>query len=161
MSLVHVHLMLNHLPVIGAVFVAALLAAAVYRRSAELTRVALAFVALLGVTSVVVFLTGEPAEELVERLPGVSESIMERHEEVALVATIVMSSAAALALIVLAVFRNRLFPRWIASSSLVAALGLTAIMGYTANLGGQIRHSEIRATQSPTLGESEDDSQEP
>ena len=58
MSFLHLHLLLNHVPVIGAVLGVLLLAAAVMRRSDELGKAALVLFALLAATSVVVFLTG-------------------------------------------------------------------------------------------------------
>jgi hypothetical protein len=132
-------------PVVGTVFIVVLLLVALVRRSTELTRVSLALLTLLGVTAVVVFLTGEPAEELVENLPGVSHAVIERHEEAALVATIAIGIVGALSALALGVFRNRALPRWITSIGLVATIGAGAMMGFTANLGGQIRHTEIRA----------------
>jgi uncharacterized membrane protein len=145
MSVVHWHLLLNHFPVIGAIFAVLLLALAVLRRSSELGKVAFGFVAFLGAISVAVFLTGEPAEDMVEKLPGFSEAITERHEEVALIATVAMATAGALALLALGALRRRELPRWLTEAGLAAAIGLAALMGYTANLGGQVRHTEIRA----------------
>jgi len=153
MSFVHLHLMLNHLPVIGALFGILLLALALVRRSSELGKVSLGLFAMLGALSVIVFFTGEPAEEIVEKLPGFSEAITERHEEAALVATIAMAALGAIALVGLAAFRRRTLPRWVTASGLAAALGAGGLMGYTAYLGGQVRHTEVRpgsiaATQS-------------
>ena len=144
MNIVHLHLLLNHLPVIGSVFATLLLAVALFRRSGELTRVSLWFWGLLGVASVLVFLTGEPAQDAVERFPGFSDTLAERHEDAALVATIVTAGIGALALAALFVFRRRTIPRWLTTLGLVAALGSSVLMGYAANLGGQIRHTEIR-----------------
>jgi hypothetical protein len=144
MNAVHLHLMLNHLPVIGSAIGVLLLAVALARRSGELTKVALGLFALLGVAAVAVFLTGEPAEDVVEKLPGFSHAITEEHEEVALVATIALGAFGALAVALLAAFRRRALPRWAAVGSLLGALAICAIMGYTAFLGGQIRHTEVR-----------------
>jgi uncharacterized membrane protein len=149
MSGIHLHLLLNHVPVIGAVLGLALPGVAFLRRSDELGKFALGAFAFLGAVSVVVFLTGEPAEELVEKLPGFSEALTERHEEAALAATIVMGVVGLLSLIGLAVFRSRALARWVVPTALVLALGATATMGYAANLGGQIRHTEIRSTAAP------------
>jgi uncharacterized membrane protein len=155
MNIVHLHLVLNHLPVIGASLGVLLLAAALLRRSEELSRVSLVLFVLLGVASVVVYLTGEPAEEAVEKLAGFSKSILERHEDAALLATIAMGGVGVLALLALFAFRRRPIPRWATGTGLVLALSVATLMGYTANLGGQIRHTEIRAadtTESPAFG---------
>jgi uncharacterized membrane protein len=144
MSLMHLHLLLNHFPVIGALIGIALVATALMRRSSELSRVSLGLFAALGAISVIVFLTGEPAEEAIEKLPGFSEAITEKHEEAALFATVAMAALGALALGALAWFRNRDIPRWIATLTFVMSLGAGTAMSYTAMLGGQVRHTEVR-----------------
>ncbi|HKH90403.1 MAG TPA: hypothetical protein VKA54_01305 [Gemmatimonadaceae bacterium] len=151
MSTVHIHLLLNHVPVIGAVIGLALLGVAILRRSDELARVTFWLYALLGAASVVVYLTGEPAEEAVENLAGVSKALIEQHEESALVATIAMGAAGALALLATFVFRRKAIPRPVVGGGFVMALLITGLMGYTANLGGQIRHTEISAGAVPSV----------
>ena len=143
MSLVQLHLLLNHFPVVGVVIVALLLTAAVFRRSGELATASLALFALVGAVSILVFLTGEPAQEAVEKLPGISERLIDRHEDAARIAMIVTAAFGALALGTLVVYRRRALPRWITLFALVGAVGSTATMAYAANLGGQIRHTEI------------------
>jgi uncharacterized membrane protein len=144
MSIVHLHLLLNHVPVIGAVLAVVLLAVTLARRSDELAKVTFGLLGLIGAISIAVFLSGEPAEELVENLPGFSDTIMERHEAMALVATIAVGALGGLALLALGLFRRRTLPRWTVTAGLFAAVAVAGLMGYTANLGGQIRHTEIR-----------------
>jgi len=151
MSWAHIHLALNHVPVIGLLIVLLLLAVAMLRRSTELTRVSYALLVLLAATAVVVYLTGEPAEELIENLPGFSEALVERHEEVALIATIGMVVLGLVALVGLIRFRTPwIAPAWYGRGVLLLALLMGGVMVWTANLGGQIRHSEIRADRVAT-----------
>lgn len=145
MSLVHLHLLLNHVPVVGVVLVAALLVTAMLRRSSELAKVALGTSVVIGIVALVVYFTGEPAEELIEGTAGFSEAIVERHEDAALLATIAAGVAGTVALALLAWFRKRPLSRLITGMSLVCSLMLSGLMAWTANLGGQIRHTEIRA----------------
>ena len=145
MNAAHLHLLLNHAPVIGTVFGILLLAVAVMRRSDELVRVGLGFFALLAVITVVVYLTGGAAEELVENLPGISEALIERHEESALAATIVLAVFGGAAAVGLVAFRRKPLPRPVGIVALVLSLISVGFMAWTANLGGQIRHTEIRA----------------
>jgi hypothetical protein len=145
MSIVHAHLILNHVPVVGAVIGSLLLAYAVIRRNSEVGKIALALFTALAAVSVVVFLTGEPAEEAVEHLAGFPSSITEEHEELARVAMICTAAFGVLAFGALVYYRRRVLPRWFIASSLLVGLTISSLMAATANLGGQIRHSEIRA----------------
>jgi glucan phosphoethanolaminetransferase (alkaline phosphatase superfamily) len=152
MSWVHIHLALSHVPVIGLLIVLLLLVVARRRRSTELMRVSYGLLVVLAAASVVVYLTGEPAEELIENLPGFSEALVERHEEVALIATIGFGVLGLVALVGLIRFRSpRIAPAWYDRGVLLLALLMGGVMAWTANLGGQIRHSEIRADRGATL----------
>ena len=150
MNVVHLHLLLNHVPVVGVVFVTLLLMLGVLRGSAEIARVSLALLALVGAASILVYLTGEPAQDAIEKLPGFSERLVDRHEDAALIATVAAGCGGALALGALVFYRGRVLPRWLSLLVLVAAVGASGLMAYTANLGGQIRHTEIRSGSAAT-----------
>ena len=149
MSIVHIHLLLNHIPVVGALLGIGLFAYASIRQSSEVAKISLVLFAALAAVAIAVFFTGEPAEEAIEHLPGFSSAITERHEELASVSTIVLASFGVLALAALAYYRRKLLPRWAAATGLAISLTIGGLMAVTANLGGQIRHSEIRAGASP------------
>lgn len=146
MNQAHWHLLLNHLPVLGTLFGLLLLTFSIIRKNEELRRTALLVFVLSAIVTIPVFLTGEPAEKIVENLPGVSEALIERHEDAAKLALIanLLTGAAGLIGLVLAWKKPRL-----ASATTVTALALalvtSGLMGWTASLGGQIRHTEIRA----------------
>ncbi|HEU0078711.1 MAG TPA: hypothetical protein VFQ76_13750 [Longimicrobiaceae bacterium] len=164
MSTVHLHLLLNHVPVIGTLIGLCLLAWAVLRKDQGLARVTLGLFAVLAVVALATVLTGEPAEEAVEGLAGVSESVIERHEAAALLATIALGLLGAVSLGVLAWFRGRPLRRPVMVLVLALALVPAGMMAWTANLGGQIRHTEIRAgavaqgagAEAPEAGEHEE-----
>lgn len=145
MNTVHLHLLLNHLPVVGTVIGTLLLGVALLRRSDELGRISLGLFGLLGLIAVAVYLTGEPAEDAVEKLPGISDGIIDQHQDVALVATIIVGIIGAFAVGSLLIYRRRVLPRWVTMFGFAAALVASSVMAYTANLGGQIRHTEIRS----------------
>lgn len=150
MDAAHVHLLLNHVPVIGLVFCLLLLAYALARRSDDVTRAAFWAFGVVSLAAVVVYLTGEPAEELVGELPGFSEDAMERHEQAALWATWAAVALGAVALGGLYAYRDLSVPRRFGLLMLALALAGLAPMAWAANLGGQVRHEEIRAT--PAVG---------
>lgn len=144
MDAAHIHLLLNHVPVLGAVFGSLVLGYGLLRRSEDVVTAGYWLLVLVGVSSVLVYLTGEPAEELVEGLAGVSEAMLERHEEAALWATVAGGVVAVAAALGLVLRKWAAVGRRFAAGVLAAALALCGVMGWTANLGGQVRHAEIR-----------------
>jgi hypothetical protein len=146
MNTAHLHLMLSHLPVLAAPMLLALLAYGLGRRLPEVTRIALWCTAALGVVTVVVYVTGEPAEELVEALPTFDHDMVERHEAVALGATAILVVTAVLS--ALALWAAPRGGRLAATATRLVLAGLlagTAAVAATAWTGGPIGHPEIRA----------------
>lgn len=156
MSLVHLHLVLNHVPVIGLGFVILILLIALWRNNSDTARLGLVFAVGLAAVAAVVFVTGEPAEEAVEGVAGISEAAIHRHEEAAYAALIAVGLAGLVSLLALAIYWRRVLPRWVIGTSLVVTFAAGGIMGWAANLGGQIRHTEIGgASPSSETGEKE------
>lgn len=140
-----IHLALTHVPVILSLVGLVLLVFAFIRKNETMTRISFYVLLLAGIFAIPVYLTGEGSEEIVEELPGVSEGIIERHEDVAKLALIIVSACGALALAGLLLLKNARFASAIKLVVLFLAIGAVAAMVQTAHLGGQIRHSEIRS----------------
>src|SRR5690349_9086773 len=88
-----------------------LLLIAWWRGSDVLGRTGMFVVLLSGVIAIPTFLTGEPAEEIVEHLPGISEHLIKIHEESAEKAIWFVGAAAIGALISLIIaFKKRSLP---------------------------------------------------
>ena len=154
MSLVHLHLLLNHVPVIGIVFVALVLLAALrMQHGGDVSRLGLLLLVGVGAVAAAVYFTGEPAEDAVERIAGVSRAVIHQHEEAAEAAFIGAAITAGFALLALFRYRRRELPRAVTGAMLVFTLVVSGLMAWTANLGGQIRHSEIRTTTTQADGE--------
>lgn len=146
MNYAHLHLMLNHIPVIGIGLVTLLLIIAMVRRSKELMTVSLIFMILVALATIPVYFTGEPAEEVVEDMQGISEQLIEQHEEVAEIAFILVEITGALALIALIAWRySDRFGRTLSIFMLLSLIISGGFIVQTANLGGKIHHEEIRA----------------
>jgi hypothetical protein len=146
----HLHLMFNHAPVIGALFVLPLLAWALFRQRVELVRLALAASVGVGIAAVIVYVTGEPAEHVVEQLPGVAEASVEAHEAAATVSLGLSTALAVLGL--LGLWRLRAasrVPTWLAIGALAGVLTVALSMVWTATLGGLIRHPETAGGFAP------------
>jgi hypothetical protein len=145
-NLVHLHLLMNHLPVLGVPFGLILLCAGMLRRSDELKKAALLVFVVASLLLVPVYFTGEPAEEGVENLPGVTETYIERHEDLALFSLISAALLGVISLVaVVALVRGH---NGLSAPALPLVLALAVIcslsLGLTASAGGEIRHTEIR-----------------
>ena len=155
MNAAHLHLLLNHLPVIGTLFTILLLAIGVATKNTSLVRTSLVFFPLLALTAVAVMLTGEPAEHLVKQLPGVAKAAIHEHEEAAEMATYALGALGVASLALLVALRKRpRLPAGFALALLAFSLVPAAAMARTAYLGGQIRHSEIQSGAAARAAES-------
>lgn len=152
MNAAHLHLITNHLPVLGTLFGVGLLAFAFLKNSHELKRVALGAFVVVSVLAVPAYLTGEPAGDLVENLAGVSPSIIERHEDFAQAAFIAQIVLGIGALALLIVFRKgRPISARLLSAEFLLSIVVSGLMTWTALLGGQVRHTEIRSGSPATI----------
>ena len=145
MNSAHVHLMINHFPVIGVLGVLLVFCYGLVRKSDEVKLLGLGLFVLIALITIPVFLTGHAAEDVVKNLPGVTESSIGSHEEIALLALALIELLGIVALGGLFLFRKSVaLPQWYIALVLVVALASAGTVGLTANLGGQIRHTEVR-----------------
>jgi uncharacterized membrane protein len=145
MDWTHLHLALNHIPVLGTPFLLGLMLWSWARRQAMTLRFCLWLFVGLAVASIAIKFTGDFAAEKVGALPGFDKSLIEQHEESADQATtgvFFMGIVAGVALFLSR--RGRSTPAWALGLLAVLAVATFALMARTANLGGHIRHPEIR-----------------
>lgn len=145
MNSYQIHLALTHVPVILSIVGVVVLAVAMIRKNDTLTKTSFYLFLFAGAFAIPVFFTGEGAEETVEHLPGVSEGVIEKHEELATLAFSVVSVAAIISVAGILLFKKTRILRIIRPLMLLLALTTAGIMAVTAHLGGQVRHTEIRA----------------
>jgi hypothetical protein len=145
MDWVHLHLALNHVPVLGSLFVCALLAWGCWRGTRDLIQLSLWLLVGLTAVAIPIKFTGDFAAETVGSQPGFEKDRIVRHEESADQATaavFALGLAAALALFLSR--RGRVVPKWVLAVVGVAGLTTFVLMARTANFGGHIRHPELR-----------------
>ena len=144
MTPAHLHLMLNHIPILGPLLVLVLVAWGLWRRDWSYTRLALILVVFIGVVSIPVYVSGEPAEHAVESRRPLAESTVEAHEEAAGWAFTGLEGVAVFAAALLWRGRNRQVPsRVVVIAFFAATLVVTAVTARAAYLGGQITHTEL------------------
>jgi hypothetical protein len=146
MSAAHLHLALNHIPVLGTLFGTVLLAYGLWRGHETVQNLSLGLLVVVGAVAVAVYWTGEPAEEIVEGVAGVSHDAIEAHERWGGYAVLASIGTGLASLGALLYGRSRrTLASWTAPLVLVLSLFTTGVMAYTANLGGKIHHPELRA----------------
>ena len=84
MNSAHLHLLLNHVPLIGILIGMLVCVSGFIFKDYSIKRIALAIFIFSALSALPAYLTGEGAEEAIEHLPGVEKTLIEKHEEGAL-----------------------------------------------------------------------------
>ncbi len=145
MDWIHLHLALNHIPVLGTPFLLCFLLWSWQKGQSATIRFCVEMFAMLALASIAIKFTGDFAAEQIPPSPEFEKRLIDRHEQSADQATtgvFVMGVAAVVSLLLSR--GGRPLPKW--SLPLIAALALATclLMARTAQLGGHIRHPEIR-----------------
>ena len=148
MNLAYMHLILNHIPMIGMPVALIFLLYGFYFKNPSSQRFSLFVLIALSALVVPVYLTGEPAEEVVEHLPGVVESVIESHEEAAEVSLVLTLITGLTAFVALWFHKDERKSRALNLAVVACASVAVASLVYTANLGGKIRHTEFSSSVS-------------
>ncbi len=150
----HLHLLLNHIPILGSLFGIIVIIVGNISDIISIKRLGLATFIVAALFAIPVYLTGEPAEEAIEPF-NIKESVIEAHEEAGEKAFwgIIAVGALAVITLLLEVIKGVHIK---GMYYLVVVLGLVVggYLGYVGNLGGKIRHTEIR-DNTPQEGNSE------
>lgn len=142
MDQTHLHLITNHLAIIGTLFAGIVLLIGLISNTVQ-TRIA-AFILMLisSIGGYITFKTGHEAEETVEHMKGISEYVIEQHEEFAEKALWFIILLFIASLVGLYAGKKKLLSEkkisWII---LLISLISFAVFAWTGYLGGQIMHT--------------------
>lgn len=165
MDLTHLHLLLNHVPTVGTIIAVGLFVLSLVLKRDHLKEASL--VLLLGVALVTIptYVTGNAAAEKICKMaapntpcldPAVSRQFIEAHEGAAFPAMMMMEFVGAFAWLGLWQYRRSgHVPGWNAAIILALSVVTFAAIARTADMGGDIRHPEIREegeAPGPALG---------
>jgi len=151
MNATHFHLLLNHFPIIGTLIGTIILVYGFITKELKIKILSAYVIAAMALIAAPVFLTGEPAEETVEHISGISESSIELHEEAAEFAIVIMSITGFLALISIVVSKIKQALTLKACYVLLLFSTISfAAMARVGYLGGKIRHTELNDNISKT-----------
>ena len=153
MNLAHIHLLLNHWPVIGSFVGLGLFLVALISKSDDLKQTALAFFGLMALVAIPTYMSGDVAHEVLKGSGGLSEPLIKTHQGVALLSLVFMEITGAAALVGLWKFSrmSRPAPGSVVRSSsaviLLLSIVTVVLMSITGNTGGAIRHPEAQNDQ--------------
>jgi len=142
----HVHVLLNHVPTVGFGLALALFVVGLLRRHDGLTRTALAIFFIVANIAIATYVSGNGAEAILQGRPDVSAAAVRAHEDAALFAFTFMEITGFFSWLALWQWRRvARLPAWNIPLVLTLSILTFALMANAANLGGEIRHEEIRS----------------
>jgi uncharacterized membrane protein len=161
MDQTHIHLLITHLPIFGAISGIFVLIYAFWKKSDQTKIAAYLLFMISSAGAAVSYLTGEASEETVENITGVSKTMIGQHEDAAVVALVCMIVLGAVSVIgAFITSRKPVYARVIAIFILLVSLisfGFAARTGY---LGGQIRHTEVTPSATAPIQGGENEEQD-
>jgi uncharacterized membrane protein len=153
----HWHLVVNHLPIIFPIVGVIVMITGFFSKSEAVKRTAFMIFILGALAAIAAMNTGEGAEEVVEKISGVSENFIENHEETAEIFAILSYILGGISLLGLwASFKQKTFSNLISMSTLIFTFVVLFFAKQTGTTGGEIRHSEIRSGNSIPATDKED-----
>ena len=142
----HWHLVVNHLPIIFPIVGVIVMITGLISKSEAVKRTAFMIFILGALAAIAAMNTGEGAEEVVEKINGVTENFIETHEETAETFAILSYILGGISLLGLwASFKQKSFSSIISIATLISAFVVLFFAKQTGTTGGEIRHTEIRS----------------
>ncbi len=141
----HFHLVVNHLPIVGLLIGLLVLSAGLIFKKSDIKLTAFGILIFTAIASIFAFYTGEGAEEIVENISGISETLIHRHEEYAetfFTITLILGAISIIGFI--AELKKFKYAKHLAIIVLLLAIAAGISAKYVATSGGEIRHTEIR-----------------
>lgn len=145
MNEAHWHLVVNHLPIIFPLVGVIVIMTGFISKSEAVKRTAFMIFILGAFASIAAMSTGEGAEEIAEKITGITENDIERHEEAAETFAMLSYILGGLSILGLwAGFKQKTFSNIFTITVFILASVLLFFGKHTGTTGGEIRHTEIR-----------------
>lgn len=145
MSSAHLHLLLNHFPVIGTIIIILVIGYGILKKDKAIIKTALLITVFISIVTIFAYTTGNGAQQMVEGMDDVTEKYIDEHEDAAGFSFIIMEILGGVSLIGLILFNKKEhYPSWFIAVIVFLLLATASTMARTANLGGKIHHPEIQ-----------------
>lgn len=153
----HLHLVLNHFPIIVPVIGLMVMLGGLVFRSEVVKRTAY-FIFILGAIATFPALeTGGGAKQVVQQLPGIEKEVIKSHIQAAKTFSRLSYALGALSLLGLWVnFKQKSFSTILSIVTVVFSVVVLFFAKQTGTTGGEIRHTEIRPDFNPPSQNTED-----
>jgi len=149
----HLHLVVNHFPIIGTILGLGILITGIILKNNTVKSTAYVLFIVAAIFAAFSMGTGEGAEELVEDMPSVGKQIIHEHEEMAEKLAIVLYVLGVISLAGLFLnYKKKASAKLVSFVALVVAIVGVFLAQQTGTTGGEIRHTEIRANAVPVSG---------
>ncbi len=153
MNEAQIHLALNHVSLFFSLLGGIILLLGFFTKNESYKTLSLYLLIAAAILTAPVYLTGEGAEEIVEKIPGVNESTIKAHEEMAETALVVIIITGVLALGSLIFKQKANIGKYFALGTIILAFASFGTMAQTAHLGGLIRHPELSGNTATNVQE--------
>jgi hypothetical protein len=153
MYLPHLHLSLNHWPIIGSFVALGLFLVSLIANNDDLKEASYVLFGLIALIGIPTYMSGSAAQEALKENRDLSDALIKAHQGAAVLAFLFAEITGACALFGLWQFSRLSRPltspvaRWNSSVVLFFSLVTAGLMTITGNTGGAIRHSEILSGQ--------------
>lgn len=149
----HLHMVVNHFPIIGSILGLGVLICSFFMNNRSYRNVAYGLFIVSAIFAALSMGTGEGAEEIAEKLPGVTDNVIHEHEEFAEKFALVLYLLGLISIAgLIADFKNYAKAKLIAFLALTIAVVGVVLSKSVGTSGGEIRHTEIReGASNPTV----------
>ncbi|MGB3343620.1 MAG: hypothetical protein WBA61_06895 [Aequorivita sp.] len=145
MNDVHFHLVVTHLPIVGVLIGFLVLLTGYSTKSPQVKTTALGIFIFSALAAIAAFYTGEAAEDIVENLPGVSETLIHKHEEQAELFYTMMLVLGGASLVTMFIhYKKSTFVKYGFITVLLLSISSIVMSKFVGTSGGEIVHAEIR-----------------
>jgi uncharacterized membrane protein len=142
----HLHLIVNHFPIIGTIFGLGILISGIILKNISVKNTAYVLFIIVAIFAFISMSTGEGAEEMVEDMPNIGKQIIHEHEEMAEKLAIVLYFLGIVSIIGFYTnFKNNTKANLVSYLAVIIATIGVFLAQQTGTTGGEIRHTEIRA----------------
>lgn len=148
MDLAHLHLLINHFPIVGTIIGTVIMLYALIKKVKNLQRTVLVLWIVLAAMSPIVMNTGEEAEHKVEEMAGINENAIHEHEEASEFAFWLMIGLGVISLAAISLYKMGSDITMATKISFTISILTAAAMIRTGYLGGLIRHAEVQTVTS-------------